>query len=146
PLLDLSVDPDALGRVNLHTNPHKFATDAAFSGTNPAHSPTFGSSAFVGKQLVAKFDYGMPYIRMKRGTRPKLWLVNKNTGFTTNIHFHGLNTTADVDGASELVVFGDGTSIGPVLKLHFPTINNNSALLLYHSHAMFRESPFIQTG
>lgn len=107
--------------------------------------PLFGSVATIEDKLVSNIDYGLPFFRFKRGQKPHVKIINK-TGFTFNLHWHGLNTTADVDGASTEVVFGKTTKIGTKLDLNFPTINNNSALLWLHAHPMFTETPLLTAG
>ena len=72
-------------------------------------------------------------------------MVNE-TPTATTLHWHGLNTMADVDGASTKVLFGRDTDLGPVLRLEFPTIHNNSTLLWVHAHPMFYEAPLIYGG
>ena len=148
-VVDLAINPDQVAVVEIQLRKHKFAADARATGMMPDKSPIFGGLAWLeakgeersGKRRrgegersspISDIDIGLPVFRFKRGTKPHVKFIN-NTDFTFNLHWHGLNTTADVDGASTEVVFGPTTKIGRVLDLNFPEINNNSALLWLHA-------------
>lgn len=145
-LVDFSeCDKHATATVEIKTLPHKFAKDAAKSGTDPKHMPIFGSIAHLNGKLVSEISFGLPFFRFKRGQKPRIKFINK-TGYTFNLHLHGLNIPGDADGADGKVVFGVGTKIGVEFDLYLPTINNNSTLLWIHAHPMFTEVGFVYTG
>ena len=73
-------------------------------------------------------------------------MFDNSTGYTFNLHFHGLNTPAALDGASSQVIFGDTTKIGPRFDIDFAEIHNNAATLWYHAHPMFMEGLFTYLG
>ena len=144
-LLDLSNDQSKIGNILIENTQHAFSTDSKNSGSDVKYKPIFGSKVYLDHELVSHSTFGLPFIRVKRGTKPHIKIQNK-TKYTFDIHWHGLNTTADVDGASTQLEFGEDTAIGKTLDINFPTINNNSGLLWYHAHPMFRSSPFVYTG
>lgn len=145
PLVDLSGEYAKGAKVQFRTSVHRFSCNAAPSGTSFATNPIFGTRTWIDGKRVGELSYGMPFFRFRRGTRPCVRFVNK-TNFVWNLHWHGLNTTMPVDGAFGAVEFGEDTKIGPELRLHFPCIQNNSALLWVHSHAMFIELSHIYAG
>ena len=53
------------------------------------------------------------------------------------MHWHGLNTTGEMDGASQVVEFGNQTEIGPTWHIELPAITNNSCMQWMHAHPMF---------
>jgi FtsP/CotA-like multicopper oxidase with cupredoxin domain len=122
--------------IEIRTTLHKFAPDADPSGTDTKMNPVFGT------QLST---FGLPFFRMRQGTKPRIRFIN-TTDVTFDLHWHGLNTTADVDGASTQVEFGPNTKIGRELNINFPKIRNNSTLLWVHAHPMFRSSTLTYTG
>lgn len=132
-------------KVEIQKRTHKFASDALASGKDSSNNPIFGTLSSVNNKMISNMDYGLPIFRFKRGQKPIVKFINK-TGYTFNLHWHALNTTADVDGASTEVVFGVTTKIGTKINLNFPTINNNSALLWLHAHPMFTEINYIYAG
>jgi FtsP/CotA-like multicopper oxidase with cupredoxin domain len=145
-LIDLSENTDDLvATIKIKNTVHKFATDTKVSGTDPKTNPIFGSSTYVNGKKISSTTFGLPFFRFKRGTRPRVKLINK-TGYVSNLHWHGLNTSSDVDGCATETEFGQGTKIGPELDIHFPPIGNNSALLWLHSHSMFDELALIYSG
>jgi FtsP/CotA-like multicopper oxidase with cupredoxin domain len=131
--------------VTIQTTQHKFSSDSAPSGTDPIHDPVFGTTYVIDSQTPISSSFGLPFFKFKQGQSPHLKFIN-NTGFSTDLHFHGMNVPPDIDGASEVVVFGTDTKIGTVLNLNFPPITNNSCLLWVHSHNMFIESAFVFRG
>ena len=133
------------GIVHIVNSKHKFANDAAPSGINYETNPIFGTIALMNGKKISEISFGLPVFRFKRGTKPKFTFINK-TGFTFDLHWHGLNITADIDGASGEVEFGENTKIGTKLELNFPVINNNSCMLWVHAHPMFRSATFVYTG
>ncbi len=128
-------------RLTIDTVRHRFSDEAEPSGTDENKAPIFGSHTNTGVTM----PFGLPFIRIKRGQKPKVDVLNR-TSFAFNLHWHGLNTTADVDGASTQVMFGPDTNLGKVLQLRFPTVHNNSALLWLHAHPMFTEQPLVYAG
>lgn len=142
PLVDLTKSNS--GRINIKRSCHSFAPDAKESGKE-VNNPLFGAEYYTkgGDRHIS--TYSLPPIRVKRNTKPRL-VVNNPTGYTFDLHFHGLNITADADGASMPLYFGVGTKIGPKLKVNFPNIYNNSALLWYHAHPMFVSAEYAIRG
>ena len=137
PLLDFST----LGKkdevkIVIHNDTHKFATDAEYSGKDLKVQPIFGSTAFINGKEFCTMSFGLPFMRFHKGSKPKITYVN-HTPFTTNIHYHGLNTDGSTDGTDMQLVFGPSTQIGPVATFDLPEITNNQALLFFHSHNMF---------
>ena len=144
PLLDLTTG--ATGHVKIRTVEHKFSPDAAPSGTDPKNNPVFGSKYRSKKnEKVLANPYGLPLFKFKKGVEVPLVFTNR-TGFSWDMHWHGLNTTADIDGATEVVSFGAATKIGEIFNLTIPPITNNSALLWVHAHPMFYSSRLIYGG
>ena len=131
--------------IEIINTTHKFAPDALESGSDSKNAPIFGSIAYVNATKISETTFGLPFFRFKRGTTPHIKFINK-TGYSFDLHWHGLNTTADIDGASTEVQFGVDTKIGTTLDLQFPIINNNSALLWFHAHPMFIAAAFLYTG
>jgi FtsP/CotA-like multicopper oxidase with cupredoxin domain len=127
--------------VHIELARHRFAPDASVAGRDPITAPIFGSKS----KSAGRGSFGLPFFRLRRDSTPRLRFINK-TGFSFDLHWHGLNTTADIDGASSQLYFGRATQIGEELTLDFPTINNNATLLWVHAHPMFMTSPFIYSG
>jgi len=94
---------------------------------------------------TSSINYGLPFIRIKKG-QPFTVQFNNPTGFSWDVHWHGLNTTADLDGASQVVEFGNATRIGPSYLIQQPPVNNNSALIWFHAHPMFYSSAQVTMG
>ena len=90
-------------------------------------------------------SYGLPFFRFKKNLPVKLQFTN-TTGYTYNLHWHGLNTTADIDGATAQAEFGIGTKYGTTYTMEQPPITNNSSLTWVHAHPMFRSSDFLSSG
>ncbi|AYV82473.1 MAG: multicopper oxidase [Hyperionvirus sp.] len=143
-LMDMTRKGDT-GVVRITTALHKFSPDAAESGTDPKNAPIFGSIASKNDKKISEVTFGLPFFRFKRGGRPELTFIN-DTGFSFDLHWHGLNTTADIDGSSLQVEFGRDTKLGIKLLLPFPEIKNNSSLLWVHANPMFLASAFVYTG
>jgi len=144
PLLDLTNGKNH-GVIQLKTDTHRFAPDAALSGTDPINDPIFGAVSYNNGKLISDLDFGIGPIRFKRGSKAHVTFEN-NTGFSFNLHWHGLNTTGDIDGAVGRVEFGQDTQIGNTLDINFPKITNNSSLLFVHIHPMFRTAPLLMRG
>ena len=142
-LLDLTQNGNCY--IKIITTTHKFAPDAGESGKDQLCNPIFGSKYYADKKKVGILDFGLPFIRFKQGISPNLKISNK-TGFSFDLHWHGLNIPADIDGASTQLEFGEKTQIGTELNIPFPKITNNSALLWYHAHPMFMTSEFAYRG
>jgi FtsP/CotA-like multicopper oxidase with cupredoxin domain len=144
PLVNLT-GTTASTTVDIQLRQHRFARKAACSGTEPKKVPVFGSQAFVDGICVSDRTFGLPFFQVRRQGRPRIKWVNR-TGYTSNIHIHGLSTSSEADGGAAIVQFGEGTSIGPTYDIHYPPVGNNSCTLWYHSHAMFAELPFVCSG
>lgn len=144
-LLDLSKNETDIGYIEITCNHHKFAPDAKESGFNFKKNPIFGCKYGVNKTTSSLLNYGLPFFRFKKGQKVNVEIEN-NTGYYFDLHWHGLNTTADIDGASTEVDFGKNTKIGTKLIIPFPKITNNSALLWVHTHPMFITSEFVYRG
>ena len=90
-------------------------------------------------------SFGLPLVIVKRGKHMRFRFTNY-TGYSTNLHIHGGNVPANMDGATEILSFGIATSVGPVLELNYHPVTNNSSLIWMHSHSMFLENEFVYTG
>ena len=142
-LLDLTSKNTTKIKINLCE--FKFSPNAKPSGINSDKKhPIFGSCFCKGKKKVSR-NFGLPLVRLKRGKKYQITFINE-TGYSFNIHWHGLNNPADVDGASTEVIFGKKTEIGPNLDIVIPNIDNNSAFLWFHAHPMFDSSPYGYSG
>src|SRR5579871_4946572 len=100
PLLDfrtLGENDDV--RVVIYNTQHKFASDAALSGTDIKKQPIFGTRVYINGKKFSESSFGLPFMRFFQGSSPKITYENQ-TKFTFNIHYHGLNTVGIVDGAS----------------------------------------------
>lgn len=89
--------------------------------------------------------YGYPFFRFKKGLPVHVQVTNQ-TGFSYDLHWHGLNTTGDMDGAQQVVEFGNQTEIGPVMQINLPPITNNSCMQWVHAHPMFYTSMLATMG
>lgn len=113
--------------------------------------PIFGTSYYVQKACSdKKYDetistYGMPFFKFKRGLPVNIELTNA-TGFSYNLHWHGLNTFGDIDGAFGGVSFGTGTKYADNLSIKQPPVTNNASLLWVHAHPMFFSSDDMSMG
>lgn len=146
PLMDMSkYDDDAIGHIIISTTTHQFSPNAQPSGIDPIHAPIFGSVGYINDHKIYESTIALPFFRFKRGQKPHL-IFDNSTGYTFDLHWHGLNTDGSTDGAQEEVVFGVTTKIGPRLDLQMPKIHNNSGLLWVHAHPMFRSGTFTYTG
>lgn len=104
------------------------------------------------------FIGGLPVFRFKQNTTNALFDANGNpiynpnmvfnnyTGFTFNLHWHGLNIDPYNDGASEFIEFGNNTSIGPVYNIQLGGIKNQAGLVWVHAHPMYYSSQQLQMG
>lgn len=142
-LIDMT--KEKVGHVKITTPLHKFAPDTPENGQHPQKAPIFGSIASIDDKIVSDLSFGLPFFRFKRGQKPHLKFTN-DTGYSFDLHWHGLNITADLDGASGQVEFGTDTKIGTEIDMNFPIINNNSTLLWVHAHPMFRAASLTYTG
>lgn len=143
PVMDLT--REETGYVEIVNTEYKFSPEATKSGTDPLCSPIFGTIYHVGKEKVHQKDFGLPAFKFKQGKRVKVRFTNR-TGYSFDLHWHGLNTSPNNDGASEVLSFGVDTAIGEVYKQTLPAITNNSCLLWVHAHPMFIASAFVYTG
>jgi len=142
-LLDLTSKNTTNIKINLCQ--FKFSPNAVPSGVNlDKKTPIFGS-CFCNNNKKITNKFGLPLVRIKRGKKYQITFTNK-TGYSFNLHWHGLNNPADVDGASTEVIFGDKTEIGPKIDIIMPNIDNNSAFLWFHAHPMFDLSPYFYNG
>lgn len=132
-------------KIVIYQSRHKFARDAAMSGTDVMTGPIFGSCVYINGVEFSNLSFGLPFMRFKQGSRPKITYVNE-TKFTFNIHYHGLETMGSIDGTSMEVVFGPSTQLGPQVTFQFPEITNNQSLLWFHSHNMFISMELIYGG
>lgn len=146
PLLDLTERKGSFEIVrNTQFRP---APDCATSGANDG-IPIFGSRYHLtgkhGKEKQVFKPFGLPVFKFKRGAPVNLTITN-TTGYSVNLHWHGLNTTGDADGATETLDFGVGTYFGTEFKLTIPPVTNNSCLLWVHAHNMFLSAPAMYGG
>ena len=131
--------------IVIHNTHHKFATDAEPSGLEVKKQPIFGSKVLINGKLHSEQTFGLPFMRVSKGSKPKITYHNK-TLFTFNIHYHGLDTVGSVDGVAMEVVFGHSTLLGPKATFQFPEVVNNQCLLWFHSHNMFISMELIYGG
>jgi FtsP/CotA-like multicopper oxidase with cupredoxin domain len=152
-LLDLTKNNTNKAYVNFLTTTHKINSNAALSGLNinspdtPNPNPIFATSFYLddNEKINKMTIFGMPNFRMKKGEEYTL-IFNNYTGYSFNLHWHGLNTYGDSDGASCLNQFGINTKIGGTIEIKFPKIENNSGLLWVHAHPMFDASDYLYDG
>ena len=132
--------------VDILTTSHQFSPDAAPSGLDSENEPLFSTTYRTSEhEKLRKSSFGFPMLKFRQGQNPHLIFRNL-THFSFDLHWHGLNTTGDVDGATGVVEFGPGTKIGKTFDVTFPTIHNNSCLLWYHAHPMFLSSRLVYAG
>lgn len=145
-LLDFSkLCPKDDVKIIIYNAKHKFSPDADFSGVDEMKAPIFGSKVYINGKRFTKSTFGLPFIRFPQGSKPKITYDNQ-TLYTTNIHYHGLDIPANLDGVSMEVVFGLNTSLGRTPTFQFPEIVNNQCMLFYHSHNMFVSIELIVAG
>jgi FtsP/CotA-like multicopper oxidase with cupredoxin domain len=152
PLVDLTKQSN-VAYVNFVTTTTRIHPNAALTGLNttspntPNPTPIFATTFYVDDDIKKKQMtlVGMPIFRMKRGETYTINFSNY-TGYSFNLHWHGLNTTADVDGAAGENIFGINTKIGGLIEVKFPPIGNNSGLAWVHAHPMFDSSDYVNAG
>jgi FtsP/CotA-like multicopper oxidase with cupredoxin domain len=145
-LLDFTkIDKNDIVEIYIENSLHRFSPNSEFSGKNVRKQPVFCSKVIINGELFTKSTFGLPFIKFKKNSEPKITYKNK-TLFTFNIHYHGLNTVGSVDGTSMEVVFGQSTLLGPEVTFQFPKITNNQSLLWYHNHNMFISMELIYSG
>jgi FtsP/CotA-like multicopper oxidase with cupredoxin domain len=143
-----------IGHIKIINQLHKYSPNAISTGLCPSN-PIFGSKFYVAKKhecakcansaKIISNTLMLPFFKFKKGQPVNLKFENK-TGYSFDLHWHGLNTTANVDGASTETEFGVDTKIGTNLMLAIPKITNNSALLWVHAHPMFTASAYVYSG
>ena len=99
--------------------------------------------AFVEGKPVDALGYGGTYmgpvLRLKRGTRPKIRLVNR-LARPTNVHWHGLLGPANRDAATH-----PGLMIGESLETEL-VVDQPAATLWYHAHVHGRTARDVHDG
>ena len=99
--------------------------------------------AFLKDKPVAVVGYGGTYmgpaLRLKRGTRPKLRLVNR-LDRPTNVHWHGLLVAGRADGGSH-----PGVAPGAVWETEL-AVDQPAATLWYHAHVHGRTADDVHDG
>jgi FtsP/CotA-like multicopper oxidase with cupredoxin domain len=145
-LLDLTNKKGEFGYVTVNLNTDfKPAPDCAPSGDNLA-LPVFSSCYHLGSEKKDTYkSFGLPFFKFKKGSPANIHFTN-NTGYSFNLHWHGLNTPGDIDGATETLEFGVDTLFSPEFDLTIPAITNNSGLLWVHAHNMFISAPIMYGG
>lgn len=131
--------------IEILNTTHRFSPDSSVSGTDVKHQPIFGSNVFINGALKVSNTFGLPTMLFPQGIAPSIHF-NNSTKFTTNVHFHGFVNTGLVDGSSSFGIFGPSTSLGTNVNIQLPVIKNNSALLWYHAHNMFRDAQLAYAG
>ena len=131
--------------IEIVNTTHQFSPDASFSGVDIKLQPIFGSNLYINGSLIVSNSFGLPALIFQKGSRPLIDFSN-NTKFTTNIHYHGLDSTGNVDGVSALEIFGISTTLGTNVPFQLPIIQNNSSLLWYHAHPAFRSVQLAYAG
>ena len=162
-LMDMTQEKN-IGYIKIKNTTHKFSPNAKPSGNsakdipssgcnNNCSNPIFGSKYYITstdnnikhKTIKTNLTFGLPFFKFKKGIAVDLYFKNK-TGYSFDLHWHGLNTLTNVDGASSETEFGVDTKIGTNFHLKIPKITNNSALLWVHAHPMFIASSFVYGG
>lgn len=131
--------------VEILTSQHKFSPDCNISGSQPKTSPIFGTKFRINDGVTNTMDYSMPVFKFKNGTSPHI-IFSTDCGYCFDMHWHGLNTSSDIDGATQSLYFGTDAMMGTVNELKIPKITNNSCLLWVHVHNMLNSSRFIING
>jgi FtsP/CotA-like multicopper oxidase with cupredoxin domain len=144
PLLDMT--KNEIGYVTFELNKDfKPAPDCAPSGMDVS-LPILATHYHLGTNGPEHYkSFGMPFFKFKRGVPVEIKFTNY-TGYSFDLHWHGLNTPADDDGATEVLEFGVDTYFSPKFDLTFPAITNNSTLLWVHAHNMFISAPLMYGG
>ncbi|CAH6419470.1 Multicopper oxidase [uncultured virus] len=142
PLIDITEGKNIV--VEFKSSQHKYSQDAAPSGIDFNKEPIFGCVTHIDGSKKIYTDFGLPFFKLKQGNFVEISFINK-TGYTFNLHWHGVNVPADIDGANEQMFFGKGTRIGERLNIKFP-VYDCSAMLWIHAHPMLFTSPFINSG
>ena len=168
-LLDMTEDNgENVGYIDIQYKQHNFAPNSpnslpsgsgftsyedvlACENISDTNFPIFGSTYYIRRKhndttnQETTLTYGLPFFRFKKNLPVKLRFTN-TTGYTYNLHWHGLNTTADIDGATVQSEFGIGTKYGTTYTMDQPPITNNSSFTWVHAHPMFRSSDFLSSG
>lgn len=139
--------------LNIQTTTFAIHNNAELSGLNnlspntPNPMPLFNTTYYIDDENKVNYmtQFGLPNFRMKKGDQYTL-IFNNYTGYSFNLHWHGLNTSGYVDGSSYFNQFGINTKIGGRIEINFPNITNNSGLLWVHAHPMFNSSDYIYSG
>lgn len=129
--------------IDINTGLYRFSSNAAQTGKK-SNFPIFNSSISINNQLVNIMSYGLPFIKFKRNSRQNISFSN-HTPYYFNIHFHGLNCTAYLDGTSYKAQFGAGTELGVTMNYQFHVFNN-SMLSWMHPHVGMISSQLIYSG
>src|SRR5258708_7080664 len=93
PLLDLTDGKKAC--VNIVTTKHRFSVDSAPSGNQ---NPVFGSEYRANGKKYHK-SFGLPFLKFRQKVPVNIKFKN-GTGYSFDLHLHGLSTPANTDGAS----------------------------------------------
>lgn len=129
--------------ININTGLHKFSPNANYTGYQP-NFPIFNSDLMVNNKLRSQMTYGLPFIQMKRNSFQNITFTNY-TPYYFNIHFHGFNSNAFLDGTSYTSEFGKETALGLSLNYQFK-VYNNSMLSWIHPHVGLMSAPLIYSG
>lgn len=102
-----------------------------------------GTHAFTGGKAVPVVGYGGGYmgpaLRLKRGTRPRVRLVNR-LDRPTNVHWHGLLVPGRQDGGSH-----PGVAPGATWEADL-AVDQPAATLWYHAHVHGRTTRDVHDG
>jgi len=129
--------------VNINTGTFQFSPNAMATGNQPSF-PIFQSTTYINNQEVDRMSYGLPFIRFNKNERQQFSFTN-NTPYFMNLHFHGYNCNAFMDGTSYTAQFGKDTKIGSTLTYNNKT-TNNSMFSWYHPHVGLLSAPLIYSG
>ena len=131
--------------------------DAVRSDNNvPMKQPIFTTNYYKNDEVQNRYNslFGLPFFRFKKGVAPTV-IVKNQTGFTYDWHWHGLNTPANVDGASQVVEFGNNTYVNGIANpdgtfndytINIPPITQGAGLNWVHAHPMYYSSAQLQMG
>jgi hypothetical protein len=177
-LMDFSVN-DNVGKITMNYCQQKMAPDCAMTGivnidnpqvsdvqnvlsmlnqnieavrsntSVPMQQALFNSTYSIDGMINEQTIMGLPFFRFKKGSNVTVEVTN-NTGFTYDWHWHGLNTPANVDGASQVVEFGNNDYVNGLdnhpYTINIPAITNQAGLNWVHAHPMYYSSAQLQMG
>jgi len=129
--------------VEINTGTFAFSSNAMATGNQPSF-PIFNSKTFLNNKQVDIMEYGLPFLKFNRDEIQHFKFTN-HTPYYFNLHFHGFNNNAFIDGTSYTAEFGENTKIGKTLEFSVQT-KNNSMFSWFHPHVGMLSSPLVYSG